>query len=553
MFVRVVRHRPGEALRALYWRLLRKRVRARNILLRASSELPFAYEVWIARIENSREAAAQAPAVIDGWKYKPRFGILLHGAPDDETAVERSLRSLEGQIYSGWALIGHPSEPIGARLARADADYILPLRAGHRLATTALYRLGQALQAARPSIIYGDEDRLDEKGERYSPWFKPRWNREYYIAQDLLSSSTAIATSVARHVDGQQAIANIADLTVGSALQTSDEDILHIPHVLSHTILPDPGHEEERRTALAAALMGQRGSVSPGPFGTTRVTWPLPSPAPMVSLIIPTKDKVELLQPCIETVLARTDYQNFEILIVDNRSVEPATAAFLSKISKDSRIRVLDYAAPYNFSAINNFAVSVANGQYVCLLNNDTEVIEPAWLSEMMRYAIRPDIGAVGAKLLYDDGTIQHAGVTIGIGDAAGHAHRFEPNDKPGYFALPHSAHFVSAVTAACLTVDKRKYEAVGGLDEDQFTVAFNDVDFCLRLQTAGWKNVYVPHAVLLHHESKSRGSDMAPSQIDRYRRELSTLQERWDTRNCQDPLHNPNLDRYSEKYVIRL
>lgn len=537
----------------MYWRLLRKRVRARNILLRASSELPFAYEVWIARIENSREAAAQAPAVIDGWKYKPRFGILLHGAPDDETAVERSLRSLEGQIYSGWALIGHPSEPIGARLARADADYILPLRAGDRLATTALYRLGQALQAARPSIIYGDEDRLDEKGERYSPWFKPRWNREYYIAQDLLSSSTAIATSVARHADGQQAIANIADLTVGSALQTSDEDILHIPHVLSHTILPDPGHEEERRTALAAALMGQRGSVSPGPFGTTRVTWPLPSPAPMVSLIIPTKDKVELLQPCIETVLARTDYQNFEILIVDNRSVEPATAAFLSKTSKDSRIRVLDYAAPYNFSAINNFAVSVANGQYVCLLNNDTEVIEPAWLSEMMRYAIRPDIGAVGAKLLYDDGTIQHAGVTIGIGDAAGHAHRFEPNDKPGYFALPHSAHFVSAVTAACLTVDKRKYEAVGGLDEDQFTVAFNDVDFCLRLQTAGWKNVYVPHAVLLHHESKSRGSDMAPSQIDRYRRELSTLQERWDTRNCQDPLHNPNLDRYSEKYVLRL
>lgn len=553
MIVRVIRHRPGEAFRALYWRSLRKRVRARNILLRASSELPFAYEVWIARIENSREAAAKAHAVIDGWKYRPRFGILLHGAPDDKPAVERSLRSLEVQLYSEWAFIGHPSEPIGARIGKADVDYIIPLRAGDQLATTALYRLGQALQAARPSIIYGDEDRLGENGKRYLPWFKPRWNREYYLAQDLLRSATAIATSVAKHVHGRKAIADSADLTVGSALQTPDEDILHIPHVLTHTSHPDADHEEKRRTALAASLIAQKVSVSPGPFGTTRVTWPLPSPAPMVSLIIPTKDKVEFLQPCIETVLARTDYPHFEIIVIDNRSVEPATATFLSRISQDSRIRVLDYAAPYNFSAINNFAVSEARGQYVCLLNNDTEVIEHAWLSEMMRYATRPDVGAVGAKLLYDDGSIQHAGVTVGIGDAAGHAHRFEPNDKPGYFALPHSAHFVSAVTAACLTVDKRKYEAVGGLDEDQFTVAFNDVDFCLRLQAAGWKNVYVPHAVLLHHESKSRGSDMAPSQIDRYRRELNALQERWDTRKCQDPLHNPNLDRYSEKYVIRL
>lgn len=551
--MRVLRHRPVEALRALYWRSLRKRVRARNILLRASSELPFAYEVWIARIENNREVAARAPATIDGWQLKPRFGILIHGPGDHEATLERSLRSLKRQIYPGWMLIGHSSEPIGSRIDEADVDYILPLRCGDELAPTALYWLSAALQEARPSIIYGDEDRIDESGARHSPWFKPRWNREFYLARDYLNSAMAIATSLARQVHGQQAIANIADLEIRATLKARDDDIIHVPQVITHVHGCDADHERERRAVLASFLEPQGGEVSTGPFGTSRVTWALPVLVPTVSLIIPTKDKVELLQPCIETVLQRTDYESFEIIVVDNRSVEPATATYLSKISENPRIRVLNYTEPYNFSAINNFAVSVARGSYVCLLNNDTEVIEPAWLTEMMRYATRPDVGAVGAKLLYDDGTIQHAGVTVGIGDAAGHAHRFEPNDKPGYFALPHAAHFVSAVTAACLTVEKSKYEAVGGFDEKQFTVAFNDVDFCLRLQAAGWKNVYVPHAVLLHHESKSRGSDMAPSQIDRYRRELHALQERWDTKNCQDPLHNPNLDRYSEKYVIRL
>jgi O-antigen biosynthesis protein len=214
---------------------------------------------------------------------------------------------------------------------------------------------------------------------------------------------------------------------------------------------------------------------------------------------------------------------------------------------------VLPYDRPYNYSAINNLAVREAHGPYVCLLNNDTEVIEPDWLTEMMRYAVRPIVGAVGAKLLYDDGSIQHAGVVIGIGEAAGHAHRFQPADQPGYFRQAHVAQFVSAVTAACLVVEKTKFEAVGGLDERELAVAFNDVDLCLKLEAAGWHNVYVPHAVLLHHESRSRGKDSSPKNRDRYMQELRVLQDRWGTRTYADPLHNPNLDRYSEKFIIRL
>ena len=170
-----------------------------------------------------------------------------------------------------------------------------------------------------------------------------------------------------------------------------------------------------------------------------------------------------------------------------------------------------------------------------------------------MRYAVRPDVGAVGAKLLYEDGTIQHAGVVVGIGEAAGHAHRNQPADEPGYFRMTHVAQFMSAVTAACLVVEKAKFQAVGGLDEEELQVAFNDVDFCLKLEAAGWRNVYVPHAVLLHHESKSRGNDVSPPNIDRYRRELQILQNRWGTKTYDDPLHNPNLDRYSETFVISL
>jgi GT2 family glycosyltransferase len=290
-----------------------------------------------------------------------------------------------------------------------------------------------------------------------------------------------------------------------------------------------------------------------GPFDTVKVQWPLPEELPSVSIIVPTRDRLEFLRPCLRSVLERTDYENFEIIVIDNGSAEARTKAYLEEVSRNPRIRVFSFPGPYNFPAINNFAVQQARASYLCLLNNDTEVIEKTWLSQMMRYAVRPDVGAVGAKLLYDDGSIQHAGVVIGIGGAAGHVHRFLPAGEPGYFRQPHVSQFVSAVTAACLVVDKHKFLAVGGLDEVQLPVAFNDVDFCLKLQAAGWHNVYVPHAVLLHHESKTRESDISRQNIDRFRREVNVLQDRWNTETYDDPFHNPNLDRATETFIVRV
>jgi GT2 family glycosyltransferase len=272
-----------------------------------------------------------------------------------------------------------------------------------------------------------------------------------------------------------------------------------------------------------------------------------------VTIVVPTRDKVDLLRACLDSVIERTAYEPYEIIIVDNGSCEAATFEYFEEVASRADVRVISSAAEYNFSALNNLAARSARGSFLLLLNNDTEVISPEWLTEMMRYACREDVGAVGAKLLYDDGSIQHAGVIVGMGEAAGHAHRHLAYDQPGYFWQAHVAHYVSAVTAACLLVRLDKFEAVGGLDEEGLAIAYNDVDLCLKLQRAGWRNVYTPHATLYHHESKSRGNDLSPQHRDRYMRELKVFQDRWGTRTYADPLHNPNLDRYVEQFTVNL
>jgi GT2 family glycosyltransferase len=248
---------------------------------------------------------------------------------------------------------------------------------------------------------------------------------------------------------------------------------------------------------------------------------------PLVSIIVPTRDRLELLRTCIGSVDEHTDYQPYEWIVVDNGSEEAATLDYLADLSRRPDARVIRSEGPFNFSGLNNLGVGAAAGDFVLLLNNDTEAFHAEWLTEMMR----------------------HAGVVIGMGEAAGHAHRFLPAGDPGYFRLPHVAQEVSAVTAACLLVRKERYLAVGGLDEEKFAVAYNDVDFCLRLKEANWRNIYTPHAKLYHRESKSRGSDFSAINRERYMRELENLQTRWGTRTFVDPLHSPHLDRYSETF----
>jgi GT2 family glycosyltransferase len=555
-FLRLLPRRPLPALAALYWHVTRRRVRARIRLHVASTDLPFAYELWTARNEDHNGPSSGLDSTMKDWQWRPRFSVALHAATGfTQEQLDRSVRSVEQQSYPNWTFSGTIAGPIGESITAADGDYLIALRIGDSLSISALFQIARTLQSNRgAAIVYGDEDQLTPRGRRTRPWFKPQWNEEMFLALDFLSSAVAIETSLARAATRSDDSATMDVQTLLLAASAAAEGpIVHVPSIISHRDWHGEEQGDQRLDAVAAHLRPRGATCVPGLFDTVKVQWPLPDPLPLVSIIVPTKDKVELLRACVGTVLERTDYGNFELLIVDNASVEPHTAVYLREVEQHSKVRVVHHDVPYNFSAINNFASSQARGSFLCLLNNDTEVIEPAWLTEMMRYAARADVGAVGAKLLYDDGTIQHAGVVVGIGEAAGHAHRHLRADQPGYFRQAHVAQFVSAVTAACLVIDRKKFDAVGGLDEAELAVAFNDVDLCLKLQAAGWRNVYVPHAVLVHHESKSRGNDISPRNIDRYMRELGVLQQRWGTKTYADPAHNPNLDRYSETFVFRL
>ena len=288
-----------------------------------------------------------------------------------------------------------------------------------------------------------------------------------------------------------------------------------------------------------------------GKFGSVRVCWPQPEEPPLVSVIIPTRDKVRLVTRVPPRPPRRNPLSEHRSAGCGQCQRQVGDAPLL----RGNPARQAGAGAPlpgaYNYSAINNFAVREARGSHICLLNNDTEILRGDWLCEMMRHAVRPHVGAVGAKLLYADRSVQHAGVIVGLGDAAGHAHRYLPDDKPGYFNHAHLPQYVSAVTAACLVVEKKKFLEVGGLDETHLAIAFNDVDLCLKLGAAGWRNVYTPHAMLIHHESKSRRRDSMASEQRRYHRELETLQKRWRTVGFKDPCHHPNLSRASETFQV--
>ncbi|MGH9323937.1 MAG: glycosyltransferase family 2 protein, partial [Vicinamibacteria bacterium] len=317
----------------------------------------------------------------------------------------------------------------------------------------------------------------------------------------------------------------------------------HVPHVLYHRRRGSPSRSS---AASREAHFERRGIAARvealGPPGHYRVRYALPAELPVVSVIVPTRDRVELLRRCVDGVLKGTSYRALELLVVDNQSADPETVRWFGSLESDPRVRVLDYDAPFDFAALNNWAVRRANGDLLAFLNNDTEVIHPDWLDEMVSQALRPEIGAVGAKLLYPDDTIQHGGVILGIGGVAGHAHRGLRRNGEGYHGRAALAQNFSAVTAACLVVRREVFDEVGGFDPERFGVAFNDVDLCLRIRERGYRILWTPFAELYHHESASLGLPGAPARRERFEKESRRLVERWRSLIENDPAYNPNL-----------
>ena len=287
------------------------------------------------------------------------------------------------------------------------------------------------------------------------------------------------------------------------------------------------------------------------PSGACRVRYPLNRVNPLVSVIIPTRDRVDLLRQIVNDVLTKTDYAPLELIVVDNQSRDPATRAYLEDIQKHPQMSVLSYDGAFNFSAINNLAARKARGEILAFLNNDLRIISEDWLREMVSHAMRPGVGAVGAKLYYPDNTIQHAGIILGLGNLAGYVHRYAPRDAAGHGGRLNRVQDCSAVTAACMVLKRAVFEDVGGFDEANLPVAYNDVDLCLRLRERGYRILWTPHAELYHLESASRPSDFSPDEKQRYERECAYLKARWRHEVARDPFYNPNLTIAAEDYSL--
>ncbi|MCL2914159.1 glycosyltransferase family 2 protein [Shewanella corallii] len=463
-------------------------------------------------------------------------------------------------------LNGHISAATNTGLSYCTGDYICFLDHDDMLSPHALHELADIIiQSPDIKLIYSDEDLMTEAGERVTPHFKSGWNPELLLAHNYLTHLCCYRRTFVNQLGGFGVKVNGAqdyDLALRASRELDASEIRHIPKVLYHWRMVEgstatssdakPYTDKAGLNALNAHLE----MICPGATAEYtdrahfyRVRWPLPAVLPKVAVIIPTRNGLEVLKPCIVSLLS-TDYQNMEVVIVDNGSDDVDALDYLHSLKHTPGFKVIRDDGEFNYSRINNLAADNTDAELLCLLNNDTEIISADWLKEMVTQAIRPEVGCVGAKLLYPDDTIQHAGVVLGLGGYAAHSHRGIERHAPGYFCRAQLPQNLSAVTAACLVVKKSIYDEVGGLTES-FEVAYNDVDFCLKVMKAGYRNLYTPYAELYHHESKTRGQDTSPEKNARFDREKARLSQYWQPWLDNDPYYNPNLTRSREDFSI--
>ncbi|WP_370244174.1 glycosyltransferase family 2 protein [Alteromonas abrolhosensis] len=424
----------------------------------------------------------------------------------------------------------------------------LLLNGGDFVESSAIRHLFEALKDN--DIVYCDTDELSSNGVKTSPRFLPDWNPELQYSTAYIDSGVLIKTSLLKSlkISNQTTIAElIADLS----LTNNDLAINHIALPLVHLSVTE-GKRVNLLEGVKKAIEKRSGAKVEldEMFNVNRLCWP--NSNPMVSLIIPTRNGKELVKACIESILEKTTYRNYEILLIDNDSDEQESIEYFSYLNTLGKVRVLRYPEPFNYSAINNFGVEHSKGSILGLINNDIEVISPEWLTYMVGHVERDNVGCVGAKLLYSDTRIQHAGVVLGYGGGAGHAHKNFPRYHTGYLNRIIATNNYSAVTAACLLVKRSHFDAVNGLNANDLTVAFNDVDFCLKVKSLGVQNVYCAEAELFHHESVSRGLDISPEKAARFNRELAYLQKKWSALIKADPAYNPNLTLKRENFSIK-
>jgi len=551
------------------------------------------YDEWIRRYDTlSDDARTLMLSHIDAFLYKPLISVVMPVYnPNPEWLIE-AIESVRKQIYPCWELCiaddastdkrirpilesyakedkriktvfremnGHISAASNSALELTTGKWVALLDHDDLLAGHALFWVVDAINHNSDAhLIYSDEDKLDDSGRRFDPYFKCDWNEDLFYSQNTFSHLGIYRTELLKEIGGFRERfegAQDYDLALRCIERIEPKQICHIPRVLYHWRIHAESTAQSLDVKPYAALAGERAlNEHFQRQGTNamaeiigygyRVRYALPDNLPMVSLIMPTRHGIQLIRKCVESILKKTTYPNYEILIIDNCSDNPATLHYFTELQAEARIRIVRDDRPFNYSALNNTAAKLARGEIVGLLNNDLEVISPEWLSEMVSIALQPRVGAVGARLWYSNKTLQHGGVILGLGESrvAGHAHFRLEGYHHGYISRAALISSFSAVTAACLVIRKAVYDEVGGWNESDLQVDYNDIDFCLRVREAGYRNVWTPYAELYHHESATHGLENSPEKKEQFTKEVQYMKQRWGDLLLNDPAYSPNL-----------
>lgn len=559
----------------------------------------FTYERWLKDNQITKSELEEQRK--ERFSYEPKFSIVVPLYMTKEAYLRALIESIENQTYGNWELCladgsgaNSPLEKIvaeyqkkglnisyqilkenkgisentNAAIKMATGDYIVLADHDDIMAENALYECAKALNEDKEiEVLYSDEDKIDMAGKKYfDPNFKPDLNMDLLCSMNYICHLFVVKNTVIEKVgmlrsefDGAQDHDFIL-----RCVEVADR-VYHIPKVLYHwrchinSTAANPESKlyafeagrkavEEHYKRIGVPAKAEHSSFY-GMFHT-KFCW---EEQPLISILIPNKDHIEDLKKCMESIEKKSAYRNFEFVVIENNSTEEETFSYYKEIEKKENVQVVYYKGGFNFSKINNFGAKYAKGEYLLLLNNDTEIITPECLQELLGYCMREEVGIVGAKLCYDDDTIQHAGVVIGFGGMAGHAFIESSRFDTGYMGRIMCAQDYSAVTAACMMTKKSVYDAVGGLTES-LEVAFNDIDYCLKVRERGKLVVYNPYAELYHYESKSRGMEDTPEKVERFNSEVAKFCERWeDILQKGDPYYNPNLTLDKADFSLRV
>lgn len=553
-----------------------------------------AKDYYISAQRREQEENAQFPKDI-------KFSVLVPLYNTPESFLKAMIESVQAQTYKNWELcladgsdsehsfVGEIckkyadgdrrikyeklernlgiSENTNACIRMVTGEYIALFDHDDLLHPSALYEVMRAICEHGADFIYTDENTFSEEPrDAYNPHFKPDFSpdtlRSYNYICHLSVFSRELLDSVGyfrSEYDGSQDYDLILRLTEKAKKVFHIRKILYYWRAHKNSVAQDVGAKPYTVTAAKKALAahlercGLKGEVLDSSVPTTyHIKYEIDG-NPLASVIIPNKDHTDDLDICLKSLYEKSSYKNFEVIIVENNSTEKETFEYYEAIAqKHGNIKIVKWEGNFNYSAINNFGVNYAKGEFILLLNNDVEIINGSCLEEMLMFAQRKDVGAVGAKLYYSDDTVQHAGVILGLGGTAGHAHKHFGRSHPGYMARASIAQNLSACTAACLMMRRDVFDEVGGLDES-FEVAFNDVDLCMKIRKKGYLVVFTPYAELYHYESKSRGNDSTPEKLERFRGEIDRFKEKWQKQlDDGDPYYNPNLTLTRDDFSLK-